>query len=138
MTTVRARGQDTVTGAVSVCQLVAVSYASRRAQEGRLVERASGQLQADRQRRACLRPPATSARHADAGKPARFALTVKMSARYICSGSSVFSPSANGGWGCRHRHHVDLLEGALVVLSHQRPDLQRLQVVRVVVAWLST
>jgi hypothetical protein len=34
-----------------------------------------------------------------AGTPARFALTVKMSARYICSGSSVFSPRPNGGIG---------------------------------------
>src|SRR5262249_1284949 len=34
-----------------------------------------------------------------AGTPARFALTVKISARYICSGSSAFSPRPNGGMG---------------------------------------
>src|SRR6187399_119179 len=33
------------------------------------------------------------------GRPARLTLTVKMSARYICKGSSVFSPSLNGGIG---------------------------------------
>ncbi len=34
-----------------------------------------------------------------AGSPARFAETVKMSERYIVSGSLVFSPSLNAGVG---------------------------------------
>ncbi len=34
-----------------------------------------------------------------AGRPVRLALTVKMSFRYICSGSLVFSPSVNAGVG---------------------------------------
>src|SRR5581483_4346632 len=34
-----------------------------------------------------------------AGRPARFALTVKTSARYICTGSAVRSPMRNAGTG---------------------------------------
>jgi hypothetical protein len=34
-----------------------------------------------------------------AGRPARLALTVKTSARYICNGSPTFSPSRKGGIG---------------------------------------
>ncbi len=33
------------------------------------------------------------------GMPARLAVTVKMSARYMASGSSAFSPSRNAGVG---------------------------------------
>ena len=70
-----------------------------------------------------------------AGSPARFALTVKTSARYICSGSDVRSPSLNGGRRARrHRDDVHALEGPVVVAQDQRPHLLRLHVVRVVVA----
>ena len=53
------------------------------AQQRRLVEASAGQLQADRQAVRCVKPHGTLI----AGRPARFALTVKTSARYICSGS---------------------------------------------------
>ena len=46
-------------------------------------------------KRSALNPQATLI----AGSPARLALTVKMSARYICSGSSVRSPSLNAAVG---------------------------------------
>ena len=70
-----------------------------------------------------------------AGRPARFALTVKMSARYICSGSAdaLAEPERRRRAG-RHRDDVDALERLLVVAPDQRADLLRLQVVRVVVA----
>jgi hypothetical protein len=71
----------------------------RDAKDRRLVEHLADELDAKRQ---VAREPA---RHADAresgqvGSPARLALTVKMSFKYICSGSSIFSPSAHGGTG---------------------------------------
>jgi hypothetical protein len=34
-----------------------------------------------------------------AGRPARFAVTVKMSDRYMATGSSTFSPALNAGLG---------------------------------------
>ena len=69
------------------------------------------------------------------GSPARFTLTVKMSARYICSGSSVFSPSLNGGMGwLAHDDHIRRFEGTLVVATEQRMHLLRLEVERVVVS----
>jgi hypothetical protein len=45
------------------------------------------------------------------GRPARFTVTVKMSFRYIASGSSDFSPSANGADGAWASAGVDLLPG---------------------------
>ena len=56
--------------------------------------RPAQELEADRQ--AARREPHGTDRP---GMPARFAGTVKMSARYICSGSAVFSPRRNGGVG---------------------------------------
>ena len=54
-----------------------------------------------------------AARHAQAGKPGEVAGSVKMSLRYIASGSSIFSPSRNAGVGDVGRaDDVDLAEGA--------------------------
>jgi hypothetical protein len=47
------------------------------------------------------------------GRPARFAVTVKMSLRYMATGSPLFSPSAKAADGVgRRQDRVDLLEGS--------------------------
>ncbi len=66
----------------------------RDAENAFLVERASDDLETDRGP-AAIMPQGTLT----AGRPARFALTVNTSARYICSGSSIFSPSLKAGVG---------------------------------------
>ena len=67
--------------------------------------------------------------------PARFALTVYRSNRYIASGSSIFSPSLYAGVGVTGPAiRSTSLERLVEVLADQPPDLQRLQVIGVVVA----
>ena len=67
--------------------------------------------------------------------PARFAGTVKMSARYICSGSAVFSPRRKAGVGVVGVATTSQAAKRLLeVAADQRADLLRAQVVRVVVA----
>ena len=88
------------------------------------------ELQADRQARlgepAGLRQP---------GTPARSAPTVSTSARYICSGSPIFSPSLNAGTGdvgVTITSHAR--ERRREVVGDQRAHVLRLAVVGVVVA----
>ena len=71
-----------------------------------------------------------------AGRPARLALTVKTSARYICSGSSTRSPIRKAGVGLVGiAIDVDAPANALLVVApDQRAHLLRLQIVGVVVA----
>ena len=67
--------------------------------------------------------------------PARLALTVYRSTRYIASGSSAISPSLNAGDGRdRPGDQIDFLERPVEILPNQPPHLERLQIVRVVVA----
>ena len=63
-------------------------------QDGRLGEVSSQNLHADRQTFFVL-PTGMEI----PGMPAKSAVTVKMSAKYIANGSSVFSPSLNAGVG---------------------------------------
>ena len=66
------------------------------AQHRRFVEGATRQLETDRQ--AFGRRRNRTGTLID-GSPVRLALTVKMSFKYICTGSLVFSPSLNAGVG---------------------------------------
>ena len=66
---------------------------ARTAQQPLFLERRRLQLQADRQARLRLSPHGKQS----PGMPARFALTVYRSTRYIDSGSSAFSPILNAG-----------------------------------------
>ena len=69
------------------------------------------------------------------GRPARLQVIVKMSDRYIDSGSSIFSPIRNatvGLVGVRIRSTCS--KAVLKILQDQRSHFQRLQVIRIVVA----
>ncbi len=69
------------------------------------------------------------------GIPARLVEIVKMSERYICIGSSVFSPILKAGVGVVGvRMHVAVRERLVEIPLDQRPDLGGLLVVGVVVA----
>ena len=82
------------------------------------------------------RPPAVKPQGIDiAGAPARLAATVKMSFRYICTGSSDLAPRRNaavGAVGPRITSHCR--EGPAEVVGDQAAHLLRLEVVGVVVA----
>ena len=64
------------------------------AEQGAFVERLADELQT--KRRSLARSPAGTARP---GNPAMFTVTVKMSSRYIASGSPDFSPNPKAGDG---------------------------------------
>ena len=107
---------------------------ARGAEQRRLVERAADELQPDRHAAPASRPHGTER----PGSPARFAVMVKTSARYIWSGSSVFSPSWNatvGATGPAMTSHRS--ERLVEVAADERADLLRAQVVGVVVAGAS-
>ncbi len=62
-------------------------------------------------------------------------VTVKMSSRYMASGSPVFSPNAKAGDGVVGRqHHVDRVPGFVEVALDESADLLGLEVVRIVIA----
>ncbi len=76
-------------------KLAARSTARRDAQQGRFVEGAADQLQAQRQAVGRSSPAGTEM----PGRPARLTGTVKTSFRYMAIGSSVFSPMAKAADG---------------------------------------
>ncbi len=105
--------------------------AVRDVEDPRLVEVVALELQADRQ--AVGRRSRTGIDIA--GGPVRLAAMVKMSFRYICTGSSVFAPSLNAARGRgRPRDDVAALEARAKSSRDQPAHLLRLQVVGVVVA----
>ena len=69
------------------------------------------------------------------GMPARLPVMVKISERYIATGSSTFSPILNAGNGETGATIASTCSNASRVIARdQRPDLLRLQIIRVVIA----
>ena len=58
------------------------------------------------------------------GKPAMFTVTVKISSKYIASGSPVFSPKANAGFGVVVAQHpaVDVFMSADIAFAREVHD----------------
>jgi len=82
------------------------------AQDLRLIEGLAQNLQADGQ--AIF---AESARDGDPWQPRQIAGMVKMSERYICKGSSIFSPMRKAGVGARRGDQdIKTLEGLIEIL----------------------